>query len=710
MLLLLAHIKKLQKSVWKKKTFLFLLLFSFNSIFAENKPSEKAKAGFLDLSSVNFDTEIINLDGEWEFYWNELIATEKRNPESLSKMMINVPDAWNGTEIGKEKLSGRGFASYRLKFRINKTDTPFALKALDMATSYSIWFNGEKIWSNGKVAKTKEESVPEFKPNTVFLSNLKEENEIIVEVSNYHHFKGGFWESLKIGRLENLILFREKRFGFDLFLSGSLLIMGIYHFGLFSLRRKDKSTLLLGIFCFIMLFRLLTTGERIFFVVFPILGWDFWLRVEYLSFYLATPVFAAFLHSLYPLEFTRRATQIGILGSSVFCLFVIFGTAKFFSSTPIPFQIFTVLFLIYGFVQLTRASLRKREGGIFALIGFIMLLLTTVNDILYGNFIINTTYLSPYGFFAFIFTQAFILSVRFSKAFLNVELLTEDLQKTNHAYSRFVPKEFLSYLKKNNIMDVTPGDQVKKEMTILFSDIRSFTNMSENMTPEENFDFVNSYLAVMNPIIKKNQGFVDKFIGDAIMALFPDSPENAITAGIEMQHGLKEFNIKRLKENKELIQVGIGIHTGSLMLGTVGDSDRMEGTVISDAVNLASRIEGITKVYGANIIISEQTLTAMTDSSKYALRFLGKVEVKGKKDPATVFEIYEADDADVRERKIESQIMFERGIHDFLTGNSHNAKLLFEEILEKNPKDLPAYKYLQKCSLIDSVKPADVDY
>ena len=132
MLLLLNCFKKLQKSVWTKNTFLFLLLFSFGSVWAENKPGEKAKAGFLDLSSVNFDTEIVNLDGEWEFYWNELIASEKKNPETLSKILINVPDAWNGTEIGKEKLSGQGFASYRLKFKVKKTDTPFALKALDI--------------------------------------------------------------------------------------------------------------------------------------------------------------------------------------------------------------------------------------------------------------------------------------------------------------------------------------------------------------------------------------------------------------------------------------------------------------------------------------------------------------------------------------------------------------------------------------------------
>ena len=111
--------------------------------------------------------------------------------------------------------------------------------------------------------------------------------------------------------------------------------------------------------------------------------------------------------------------------------------------------------------------------------------------------------------------RSFLISLRFSKAFLSVEHLSEDLIKTNEAYSRFVPKEFLSVLNKKSILDVKLGDQIQKEMTILFSDIRGFTSLSESMTPQENFNFINAYLHFMEPVISKNNGFIDKYIGDA---------------------------------------------------------------------------------------------------------------------------------------------------------------------------------------------------
>jgi adenylate cyclase len=171
-----------------------------------------------------------------------------------------------------------------------------------------------------------------------------------------------------------------------------------------------------------------------------------------------------------------------------------------------------------------------------------------VNDALYNNELIQTGNLYPFGLFIFIFSQSFILSLIFAKSFLNVEKLSGELLLTNQAYTRFVPKEFLNFLGKESIIDIKLGDQVQKEMTVLFSDIRSFTTLSEQMTPEENFNFINSYLKRMNPIIEKNKGFIDKYIGDAIMALFARSPVDAIQAAIEMQKAILLYNQDRVEK------------------------------------------------------------------------------------------------------------------------------------------------------------------
>lgn len=155
---------------------------------------------------------------------------------------------------------------------------------------------------------------------------------------------------------------------------------------------------------------------------------------------------------------------------------------------------------------------------------------------------------------------------------------------------------------EKDIKDVELGDQIQKQMTVFFSDIRSFTELSESMSPMENFNFINSYLKRINPIIRKHNGFIDKFIGDAVMAIFPESPEDAISAAIEIQLEVRKYNSHRHNNGYRPIQIGIGINTGSLMMGTVGDSNRMDTTVIGDTVNLASRLESLTKQYFCQLL------------------------------------------------------------------------------------------------------------
>ncbi|MBP7282169.1 MAG: adenylate/guanylate cyclase domain-containing protein [Leptospiraceae bacterium] len=679
--------------------FFFLALFllsQFCSQILEFKPSPKAVKGELDLRKAHFENnEVINLDGEWEFYWQQFLIS---NPtEKQASMFLTVPGVWTGIPKGETILPREGFGTYRLKLFLPEGSSTFALKIQDLSSAYRLYFNGELIAENGFSSILSETFRPQFNPLITYIRKPQLENEMVLEISNYTYPKGGLWESIRIGSIEGIHDFREIKLGFDLFLTGSLLIMGIYHIGLFSLRRKDKSSLYLGNFCFIMIIRLLTTGERLLFTAFPNINWEFGLKLEYLSFYLATPVFSLFLHSLYPDEFKSKVLKWIIAASIVFNVLVLFTYVKFYAMTAIYYQLLTVFALSYGVFALSKGVINKREGALVALMGFIVLFLTIINDILYANSIVNTAQLSPFGLFVFIFSQAFLLSVRFSKAFFSVELLSHDLSKTNVAYSRFVPKEFLSYLEKQNITEVMLGDQIQKDMTILFSDIRSFTEMSESMSPEENFNFINEYLRVMNPIIRKYNGFIDKYIGDAIMALFPLKTEDAVLASIEMIRGLQSFNIIRATQDLPPVKIGIGIHTGSLMLGTVGDSERMEGTVISDAVNLASRIEGLTKIYGASIVVSEKTMMNLPNYENYNYRFLGKVEVKGKKDPAPIFEIFESDEIDIRQKKKDSKMHFELAINAFFNGEKEEARKLFEEIFANNQNDMASFYYMQKC-------------
>ena len=273
-----------------------------------------------------------------------------------------------------------------------------------------------------------------------------------------------------------------------------------------------------------------------------------------------------------------------------------------------------------------------------------------------------------------------------------------ELASTNHALARFVPNEFIGYLGKRSINEVAIGDHVRSEMTMMFTDIRDFTELSESMSPEENFAFVNSYLQVMGPVIRAHGGFVDKYIGDAIMALFPNRADDAVQAAIAMQLELRAFNDRRRAQDPEApeVAVGIGIHTGEVTIGTVGDDDRMQGTVISDAVNLSSRIESLTKLYGLRVAISDRTLIELDDPGAYQLRFIGKVRVKGKTLPVSVFEIFDGDDPDTRELKRKCQVTFEQAIAAFYSADIPGADRLFREVATGLPNDRTTTIYLER--------------
>ncbi|MEQ8999719.1 MAG: two-component regulator propeller domain-containing protein [Coleofasciculus sp. B1-GNL1-01] len=271
------------------------------------------------------------------------------------------------------------------------------------------------------------------------------------------------------------------------------------------------------------------------------------------------------------------------------------------------------------------------------------------------------------------------------------------LSKINSAYSRFVPHEFLRFLGRESIIDVQLGDQVQQEMSVLFADIRNFTTLSEQMSPKQNFNFINAYLKRVGPVIRQHQGFIDKYIGDAVMALFPHTPDDALQAAIEMQQEVTQYNRDRQNAGYLPVTIGIGLNTGSLMLGTIGEKQRMESTVISDTVNLASRLEDLTKVYGAAILVSGHTLFDLDDPNQYEYRFIGQVQVKGKKDLVPIFEVFETDPIDSRRLKQQTKQKFEQGVILYHQRQFSLASQRFTEISQINPQDQAAHFYIQRC-------------
>ncbi|WP_017306230.1 AAA family ATPase [Spirulina subsalsa] len=273
--------------------------------------------------------------------------------------------------------------------------------------------------------------------------------------------------------------------------------------------------------------------------------------------------------------------------------------------------------------------------------------------------------------------------------------LYQEQAQLNQALERFVPSQFLDLLNKQSITDIQLGDQVERKMTVLFADIRHFTRLSEQMNPAENFAFINQYLACMEPLIQANHGFIDKYIGDAIMALFPQQPDDAVRGALGMLRALADYN--QTYPQSSPLEIGIGLHTGSLMLGTVGSPRRMDGTVIGDAVNLSARVETLTKTYGVSLLITHQTLAQLDDPLAYDVRFIEQVKVKGKSIAVGLFEVFSADGRELYEAKKATKEWFEQGVLLFYQGLMEEASGLFKRCLREHSGDRPAQYYLKRC-------------
>jgi class 3 adenylate cyclase len=270
----------------------------------------------------------------------------------------------------------------------------------------------------------------------------------------------------------------------------------------------------------------------------------------------------------------------------------------------------------------------------------------------------------------------------------------EAILRIHEVTKKFVPIEFIRSLGKETLTDVKLGDQVEKIVTVLFTDIRDFTTLSEKMTPEENFHFVSSFNARLGPVIRSNNGFINQYLGDSIMAIFPENPEDALRAAVGMQKAVHELNEERKEKNLPIIRAGIGMHTGSLIMGITGDEFRMDAATISDTVNTAARIESLTKYYKSPLLLSDHTLQYLNGQKEFHFRHLGSVRLKGKNNLLSIIECINGFDKSQLDKKLQTLSLFNEAMNAYQQKQFENALQLFQTILIKDPDDLTAIYFL----------------
>jgi adenylate cyclase len=628
--------------------------------------------------------QLIEIQGPWDFFPNDMIHPSEMQ-DGRASLQKTFPYSWRENGVG----------TFRLKIDGLQPGVRYALIVPHIISASRIFWNGEKVIENGYVSPIAENEIARPIPSTIFV-DAKENNEIIIHVSNFHYYKAGIFGKFQIGREAYINEVHYRKDIFQFFFIGSLTIIGIYNLFIFLLRRNDFPPLYFALLALLVALRTSITEGQHFPRLFPGIKYETIFRIEYLMTYLGVPIYASLIRSFFPVEF-----GLAFLSStyfvSLFFLLSLFLPSVVFSKFLFLFQYFTMIVIVYSIFSMAKAYQSKRDGAFVLIIGAIGCGAAVTNDILMSLYNIPSVRLTHLGLLFFSLSMALVIALRYSNTYNRVKTLSTYIQETNSAYSRFVPTEFLKFLNKDNITEVSLGNQTQREMTILFADIRSFTELSEKMTPKENFDFLNAYLKRVGPIVREHNGFIDKFIGDGVMALFPNKPEDAVDCAIKIQNQIRIYNKERLIDNYSLIKVGIGIHTGKLILGVIGENERLEGTVIGDAVNLASRMEGLTKQYDANVLISESTLQKISDPSRYNFRILEQVQVRGKHEPVSIFEVFDGNSDYLVNILKETRNDFERGIYSYLARDYSKAKEYFSKVLQKNPGDTPSKLYLEKC-------------
>lgn len=272
----------------------------------------------------------------------------------------------------------------------------------------------------------------------------------------------------------------------------------------------------------------------------------------------------------------------------------------------------------------------------------------------------------------------------------------EAIRKIHEVSQKFVPSEFIRSLGKNKLTEISLGDLVEREVTVLVVDIRGFTTLSESLEPKDNFLFINGFNKRMGPVIRKNNGFIIQYLGDGFMALFPSGSQDALRASVQMHQELGSYNMERIDKARASVSIGIGMQNGKLIMGITGDSERLDAAIISDTVNTAARIEGLSKHFGTSILLTELCKENLTNPEEFDFRFLGPVQVKGKQKSIDLYECFNVDEPLLYQHKKQTLTTFDNGMTQYFNKEFALAAVTFQQIVKMNPKDHTAKLFLNR--------------
>lgn len=607
-----------------------------------------------------------------------------------------------------------------------------------LSSSTEIYFNGGLVGISGFLPPPMYYPTPGF-PRGYILSdklvNYGGKNVIAMRVYNELDFgtlSPGFITN-NTDRKKHIFLNYAFNIYIPLIFFGLSIMVAVYSLIMFLQNRNDHFHLYLCFACLSIIF----TSVRLFAECLPVSYFTIF-KVSHTGLLFSQMFYAFYFQSFYNIH-SNWKVKLGFFIILLPCSIILVSAETLLAARFLVSKIFYIFIIapvnIYLLILSIYAIIKGNKYAKLLIIGVICILLTALHDIILVRLDIE-----PFMWFAhvgFIIYIMFILltnSTRYTDTKKKAERLNIDLKQQKDAFFRFVPVQFLSLLGIESAVSITRGDSSQMYMSVLFSDIKRFTVLSERKTPEENFNLLNNYILRMEGPINKYNGFVDKYIGDAIMALFSEnhvngaqhslstncsfnrggiheqgktSSDRALLAAIEMIQQVNEFNKEQKSKQKDVLNTGIGINTGSLMLGTIGGTHRLDTTVIGDAVNLASRLENLTRYYKNTIIISEWSYNNLSDPDNVLVREIDNVIVKGKTKSCRIFDVFEADTEEIKELKLKTRDLIQTGIKLYKERKFKQAYAYFKKAKNIYPDDYISHLYMTRCAKFIKNPPPD---
>jgi hypothetical protein len=626
-----------------------LLFVLVSAVGCQQSPPPRVAGGTLDLSAWDFEGQgIVPLDGEWAICWGVLLPPGTNTCPGEGWQTVSVPGIWSEARSGSP-IGGKGVATYRLRLVLPPDPAPLAIRAGAPLTASRVWLDGLPEPGTGEVGATPESTSAEPRRNRVYRLDRATEHEVRVQVANFEFRGGGIRRPWTIGPHDAI----QARVGRAVLREALLfavgVLVGVAYLVQFALRPTERARGYFGLAALVLGLRAIPASISDFAqLLVPWASFELLLRLEYLGIALVILAGAGYFLTKVPDVMPPRpirAIQVFSLALAVVAI-----------GAPLPLVLESLVFylvvppLVIGLVILSygRAWSRGVPGVTGTLVGAVLYLLAVGHDVLrtLESGLGLTIELFPYFIVVWILAEANGLMQRFNRTFARVESLSADLseanlelQETESAVVRFVPFDFLRLLGKQSIREVGVGDHAWTEMCVLYCGVHGREG--------PDFDAFNDLVGRWEPAIYHRDGFISHYAGHGLFALFPTASDQAIRAGLEILEIADAFNREHVASgpSQPLFEIGIGITRGMLLVGTVGGPQHLTSGVIGDAVDVAPRLESISRRCPGRMLVSKEAREGITDRGAFVLRAIDPAMLGGDDLVRPIYEVLDVLDS-----------------------------------------------------------------